>query len=87
MDPHNAGNRLNLITVNTDYLRERLNTLYDSVRSSEGTACCWGRFDYLWDLKELAMLEGLKSVKIPDQWLDELERIYVDINHFSGRSH
>jgi hypothetical protein len=85
--PGKNKNRENLVSVGTDHLKERLNRLYDAVRGSSQTYSHWGRLDYLWDLKEVAMMEGRKSVDIPDSWLDELERLYVEVGDFSGRSH
>ena len=81
------GKAPNLVTVPTNNLRDRLNRLYDAVRGNPRTHTMWGRFDYLWDLKELAVLEGRNSVQIPDHWLDELEKVYVEIGDFSGRGH
>jgi hypothetical protein len=77
--------RTNLVSVPTELLRDRLNRLYGAVRRNARNYSAWGRFDYLWDLKELAVLEGRGSVEIPDSWLDELERIYVEFGEFSGR--
>ncbi len=76
-----------LVTVRTEQLRERLNRLYNAVRGNYDTYRYWNRFDYLWDLKELAVLEGRNNVQIPDRWLDELEKIYVEVGYFAGRSH
>ncbi len=75
------------VTVRTQQLRERLNRLYDAVRCSGDTYSYWMRFDYLWDLKEMAVLEGRSNVDIPDSWLDELEKAYVEIGDFAGRAH
>lgn len=58
-----------LVSVNTTDLKARLNRLYKGMRGKEA-----GRFDYLWDLKELALLEGRNTVDVPETWLDELER-------------
>ncbi len=60
-----------LITVRTAELKERLNKLYSAIKS--GKKGDPGRFDYLWDLKELALMEGRRSVDIPETWLDEME--------------
>lgn len=76
-----------LVTVRTEQLRERLNKLYDSVRGNAKTYSYWNRFDYLWDLKELAVLEGRANVQIPDTWLEELEKVYVEVGEFWGRGH
>lgn len=87
MDATNTRQNMQLVTVRTDHLRERLNKLYDAVRGNSGTYAYWGRFDYLWDLKELAVLEGKNAVQIPDSWLDELEKVYVEHGDFTGRGH
>lgn len=84
---NNSRQNMQLVTVRTDHLKERLNKLYDVVRGSAGTYSYWGRFDYLWDLKELAVIEGKNAVQIPDYWLDELERVYVEFGDFDGRGH
>jgi hypothetical protein len=31
-----------------------------------------GLFEYLWDLKEKALMEQSKSVEVPSNWLEEL---------------
>jgi hypothetical protein len=84
---NNSRQNMQLVSVKTDHLRERLNKLYDVVRGNPKTYSYWGRFDYLWDLKELAMLEGKGNVHIPDSWLDELERVYVEFGDIQGRGH
>jgi hypothetical protein len=84
---NNSRQNMQLVSVKTDHLRERLNKLYDVVRGNPKTYSYWGRFDYLWDLKELAMLEGKGNVHIPDSWLDELERVYVEFGDIKGRGH
>ena len=86
-DSFHLRNKEQLTTVRTAHLRDRLNRLYDAVRGNVTTISCWSRFDYLWDLKELAVLEGRNDVEIPEHWLDELERAYVQVGDFSGRSH
>jgi hypothetical protein len=87
MDASSSGKASNLVTIPTDHLRDRLNRLYNAVRGNPRTYAIWGRFDYLWDLKELAVLEGRGSVQIPDNWLDELEQIYVEVGDVCGRGH
>jgi hypothetical protein len=76
-----------MTTVQTEHLRDRLNRLYSAVRGNVSTHTYWNRFDYLWDLKELAVLEGRNKVEIPESWLDELEKVFVEVGDFSGRSH
>jgi hypothetical protein len=76
--------RHDLVLVQTETLRERLNNLYDKVRAHPKYSF-GGRFDYLWDLKELATMEGRTTVEIPGQWLEEIEDVYIDLAGFSGR--
>ena len=85
--PDKNKNRDNIVSVDVDHLKQRLNRLYNAVRGTTQASAHWGRFDYLWDLKELAMIEGRKSVDIPDAWLDEFERLYIEAGDSSGRSH
>lgn len=69
-----------LITVTTDTLKSRLNKVYDHLHASTRTAKAGskeGLFEYLWDLKELALLEGKSSIEVPKNWLDELEQDIV----------
>jgi hypothetical protein len=80
-------NKEQLTTVKTDQLKERLNRLYGAVRTNMSAFSHWTRFDYLWDLKELAVLEGRNNVEIPEQWLDELEKVYVEVGTCAGRAH
>lgn len=87
MDSRRVRQQMHLVTVRTDHLKERLNKLYNVVRGNPKTYSYWGRFDYLWDLKELAVLEGKNAVDIPDCWLDELERVYVEFGDCAGRGH
>jgi len=68
-----------LISVKTADLKSRLNKMYTGLRAS-GRADL-SRFDYLWDLKELALMEGRQTVDIPETWLDEIEK---GINQQSG---
>ena len=85
--PESSGTRQKdqLISMRTEHLRDRLNRLYDAVRANARSNNYWCRFDYLWDLKELAVLEGRNAVWIPENWLEELENAYVEIGDFSGR--
>lgn len=62
-----------MVQVSTAELRIRLNRLYNRMRSASGQGDL-GRFDYLWDLKELALMEGRPTVDVPETWLDEMEK-------------
>jgi hypothetical protein len=76
-----------LVTVTTDILKDRLNRVYNrlhtatDMRSSKSFSQ-EGLFEYLWDLKEVALLEGKSSVELPKNWLDELEQdTTVGVHH------
>ena len=64
---------LELVTVNTRSLKEPLNKLYDTRRHNTTLFPNDGLFEYLWDLKEMALMEGKSSVEVPGNWLEELE--------------
>ncbi|MBI4532624.1 MAG: hypothetical protein HY711_01655, partial [Candidatus Melainabacteria bacterium] len=53
-----------VVTVSTTKLKERLNKVYDTIRLQPRHASNSGLFEYLWDLKELALLEGRGSVQV-----------------------
>jgi len=67
----NGGNAIEqLVVVETTQLKERLNQLYKMrANKPQQTAS----FEHLWDLKELALLEGKSSVEVPRPLLDELD--------------
>lgn len=83
---HGTPGDLKLVNVATDSLKDRLNRVYDALRSRPQTLSNSGLFDYLWEMKELALLEGRSTVQVPTTWLEELED---DINELSeaGRGH
>ncbi len=74
-----------LVKVNTADLKERLNRFYRGMRSASGNRLDSGRFDYLWDLKELALMEGRQSIDVPESWLEEIEKGLGD--HGSRQGH
>ena len=78
---------LNLTTVSTDSLRNRLNRIYDAMRSRPRSLSNSGLFDYLWEMKELALLEGRNSVQVPTNWLEELEHDFPELTAEGGRGH
>lgn len=82
-----AVRSIDLMTVKTEILRDKLNKLYDVLRVRPQAQTYWGRFSYLWDLKELALLERRESVQVPTQWLDEFEQFYVREEFIPGRAH
>lgn len=65
-----------IVSVKTSDLRQRLNALYARMRGNAAQRQFGdsGRFDYLWDLKELALMKGSQSVDVPESWLEELEK-------------
>jgi hypothetical protein len=71
-----------LVSVEIDVLKERLNKLYQSRRgqghhlSLKGAPASAneGLFEYLWDLKEKALLDRRSKVEVPYNWLDQLEQ-------------
>jgi hypothetical protein len=64
----NAGEKL--VAVETAQLKERLNRLH---KARTNKAAQTAALTDLWDLKELALLEGKPSVEVPRRWLDELD--------------
>lgn len=72
----NSTTGLQLVTVSTSTLKDRLNRLYDTRKGQVKTISHSGLFEYLWDLKELALMERKSSVEVPSTWLDELEESF-----------
>ena len=66
-------NRLSVV-INTGNLREKLNSVYQAIKSGNHRSGTPRHFYDLWDLKELAMLEGHDTVTIPRGWLEEIEK-------------
>jgi hypothetical protein len=70
---------LQLVTVDTKSLKDRLNRLYDTMRQMSKTSrkakelSRSGLFEYLWDLKEGALMEGKAQVEVPTAWMLELD--------------
>jgi hypothetical protein len=78
--PNSPGGKkpecMNMVSVETETLKNELNHLYDAMREcTKGGSPTPGLFEYLWDLKELALIEGRESVQVPTKWLDELHAI------------
>ncbi len=78
---------LKLTTVATGQLKERLNKIYDAMRRGPGHAPNTGLFEHLWELKEMALLEGRSHVQVPGGWLDELEHDISRDPGEAGRGH
>ena len=73
-----SSQKLKLTSVSTDTLKDRLNGLYQMMQSRKDVMVTPGLFEYLWDLKELALVEGKRSVEVPEPWLHELEESCLD---------
>ena len=59
--------------LETPQLHERLNRIYKNLRNTEAREQK-RQFEYLWDAKELALLERRRFVQIPATWLERLEQ-------------
>ena len=80
-----------LVSLNTDVLKTQLSTLYafhktikkpvlkrsDFYGSNTTEECL---FDHLWDLKEMALLQGKSKIDVPEEWLNELESSLLACN-------
>ncbi len=64
-----------LVSIDTDTLKLRLNQFYRANR--QGGEHRDSMFEYLWDIKEMALMEGRNQVEVPSSWLDELENSYL----------
>jgi hypothetical protein len=64
-----------MVTMETDLFKDRLNQVYDRIRHSASSRNLSQNdfFEYLWDLKEKALMEGKSSLELPQNWLDKLE--------------
>ena len=62
-----------VVAITTDLLKEKLNRVYNRFHANAPSMSHEGLFEYLWDLKEVALLEGKKSVELPKSWLEDLE--------------
>ena len=68
-----------LVAVNIETLKDSLNKVYDFRRGHSRMSLEFkggmseGLFEYLWDLKEKALLERRNTVEVPSNWLQELE--------------
>ncbi len=65
-----------MVTLETDLFRDRLNRVYDRMRhgSQSRNLSQSEFFEYLWDLKERALVEGKPSLELPQTWLEKLEQ-------------
>ncbi len=65
-----------VVSFSTETLKNRLNQLYQTRRHSQDAPSHDGLFEFLWDLKEKALLEGKSEVEVPASLLDDLENAY-----------
>ena len=59
-------------TVCVRTLQDKLNSLY-RLRGKHQAAGQPRHMEYLWDLKEMALIAGKSTVEVPKEWLLELE--------------
>ncbi len=62
-----------MISVETVQLKDKLNRMFTTMHGAKADRTHDSVFDRLWDLKEMAILEGKKTIELPSQWLNELE--------------
>ena len=86
---NNSGHSsdLKLDTVATESLRDKLNRIYDIMRTQPRTLSSSGLFEYLWELKEAALMEGRTFVQVPSTWLEELEQDFSELESDGIRGH
>lgn len=77
-------NETELVTVDLATLQNNLNKLFASKNRRQLSRIYQDDFDYLWDLKELALLEKKQLVEVPGTWLSEMDLALRDLNE---RSH
>ena len=70
-----SSHNVAVVSVTTDLLKDKLNRVYSRFHASSHNRSMSheGLFEYLWDLKEVALVEGKKSVDLPKSWLEDLE--------------
>jgi hypothetical protein len=61
-------------TIDVRILQDKLNSLYYRTRGKHQTAGQPRHMEYLWDLKEMALIAGKSTVEVPKEWLTELEQ-------------
>jgi hypothetical protein len=73
-------NEIEMTEIPTKFLQEKLNKFYNLLRTTPKDPSSSGLFDYLWDLKELALVNHEDTIDIPSKWLVQLdERIDEDV--------
>ena len=66
-----------MISVETWQLKEKLNRMFTAMHGSKAERSPDSIFDRLWDLKEMAILEGKKTVELPGHWMNELDQAFI----------
>lgn len=61
-------------TISVRSLQERLNSLYRHKKEAHNLLGQPHHMEYLWDLKEMALIAGKSSVEVPCEWLQELDQ-------------
>lgn len=82
--------------VPTSLLKDKLSQLYSLPKLQRDTFRHDVTFEWLWDLKERALLEGRQSIDVPEDCIDVLDKLdqerqkhspdacdysHLDINH------
>ncbi len=80
-------NDLKLVEVLTDAFKDRLNRIYSLMRAHPRMSSNPGLFDYLWEVKELAIVEKRSSIEIPSGWLEELGSEFDEMILDAAHSH
>jgi hypothetical protein len=71
--------------ISTSLLKDKLNLLYSLPEFKRNAFRHEAHFDTLWDLKEMALLEGRSAIEVPEDWmhvLDELEQEQQKSSHY-----
>lgn len=79
--PCNEGE---LVKVDLSKLQSGLNKIFARQNRKELNKIYQDDFDYLWDLKELAILEKKQIVEVPGTWLSEMDNALASLDE---RSH
>lgn len=76
-------NETELVKVDIATLQDNLKKLFDRQNRRKISKLYQDDFDYLWDLKELALLEKKQHVEVPGTWLSEMDLALRDLNERS----
>ena len=62
------------VRIATSQLKQKLNAMYVRKHVKHGTLePAFEKFNDLWDLKELALLERRESVDVPESWVAQMD--------------